>query len=97
MATGSMKLRRSDAALASGAVGGALARCLSLDLEVGRADDRIHALAGVRRDTGQKVAIPRVGRNLGQALASLDELVDGADFVLGHNLSDFYLCNGTAN
>ena len=54
-------------------------------------------MAGVRPDTGQKVAIPRVGRNLGQALASLDELADGADFVLGHNLIDFYLCNGAAN
>ena len=93
MATGSMKLRRSDAALASGAVGG----CLSLDLEVGRADDRIHAFAGVRPDTGQKVTIPRVGRNLGQALASLDELANAADFVLGRNLIDFYLCNGAAN
>ena len=38
--------------------------CVSLDLEVGRNDDRIHALAGVRSDTGQSVAIPRIGRNL---------------------------------
>ncbi len=66
-------------------------RCLSLDLEVGRADNRIHALAGVRPDTGQKLAIPRVGRNLARALARLDELSDGADFVLGHNLIDFDL------
>ena len=91
MATGSMKPRGSDAAPAWGGVDGALARCLSLDLEVGKADNRIHALAGVRPDTGQKVAIPRVGRNLAQALARLDELSDGADFVLGHNLIDFDL------
>ena len=40
-------------AVASGLDGyhDALTRCLSLDLEVGRADDRIHALAGVRPDT----------------------------------------------
>ena len=69
----------------------ALTRCLSLDLEVGRADDRIHAIAGVRPDTGQTVAIPRVGRNPAPALARLDELSDGADFLLGHNLIDFDL------
>ena len=62
-----------------------LTRCLSLDLEVGRADDRIHALAGVRPDTGQ------VGRNVAQAQALLEELSDGADFLLGHNLIDFDL------
>jgi ATP-dependent DNA helicase RecQ len=63
-----------------------LARCLSLDLEVGRADERIHALAGVRPDTGQSLVIPRVGNNLAPALARLDDLANGADFVLGHNL-----------
>ena len=68
-----------------------LARCLSLDLEVGRADERIHALAGVRPDTGQSVVIPRVGNNLAPALARLDELADGADFVLGHNVIAFDL------
>ena len=68
-----------------------LTRCLSLDLEVGRADDRIHALAGVRPDTGQSVAVPKIGQHLGQALASLDELAEGADFLLGHNLIDFDL------
>ena len=67
----------------------ALTLCLSLDLEVGRADDRIHALAGVRPDTGQTVAVPRAGRNPAQALARLDELAEGADFLLGHNLIDF--------
>ena len=91
MATGSVKPRQSDSAPAPNSVENDLTRCLSLDLEVGRADKRIHALAGVRPDTGQKVAIPRVGRSLGQALARLDELADGADFVLGHNLIDFDL------
>ena len=69
----------------------ALGRCLSLDLEVGKADNRIHALAGVRPDTGQSMIVPRVGPNLGRALAGLDELADGADFLLGHNLIDFDL------
>ena len=91
MATGSVKPRRIDSAPAPNSVESALTRCLSLDLEVGRADNRIHALAGVRPDTGQRVSIPRVGRNLGRALARLDELSDGADFVLGHNLIDFDL------
>ena len=63
-----------------------LARCLSLDLEVGRADERIHALAGVRPDTGESLVIPRVGNNLAPALARLDDLANGADFVLGHNV-----------
>ena len=71
--------------------GNVLDRCLSLDLEVGRADERIHALAGVRPDTGQTVVIPRVGDNLAQALARLDELANGADFLLGHNLIAFDL------
>ena len=68
-----------------------MTRCLSLDLEVGRSDDRIHALAGVRPDTGQSVAVPKIGLHLDQALARLDELADGADFLLGHNLIDFDL------
>ena len=91
MATGSVKPRRSDADPASCGAAGALTRCLSLALEVGKADNRIHAVAGVRPDTGQKVAIPRVGRGLARALARLDELAHGADFVLGHNLIDFDL------
>ena len=80
-------------AVASGLDGyrDALTRCLSVDLEVGRADDRIHAIAGVRPDTGQTVAVPGVGRNVAQALALLEELSDGADFLLGHNLIDFDL------
>ena len=71
--------------------GNVLDRCLSLDLEVGRAYERIHALAGVRPDTGQTVVIPRVGDNLAEALARLDELANGADFLLGHNLIAFDL------
>ena len=68
-----------------------LYRCLSLDLEVGVRDRRIHALAGVRRDTGQALTFPVVGDGLAAALAKLDDLADGADFLLGHNLIEFDL------
>ena len=91
MATGDLKSQQGRAASMPEPEGDALARCLSLDLEVGRTDDRIHALAGVRPDTGESAAIPKIGRNLGQALARLDELAEGADFLLGHNLIDFDL------
>ena len=63
--------------------------CLSLDLEVGKKDSRIHALAGVRADTGQRFVFS--GGNLAAALAELDNFADGASFVLGHNLIAFDL------
>ncbi len=68
-----------------------LTRCLSLDLEVGVKDRRIHALAGVRADTGQSLTFSVAGGRLASALAKLDDLAEGADFVLGHNLIDFDL------
>ena len=70
---------------------GAPFRCLSLDLEVSRSNGSINQLAGVRLDTGQSAFVQRVGRSLNRALARLDELADGAEFVLGHNLIDFDL------
>ena len=91
MGTGDLKSQQGSAASTPEPDGDALARCLSLDLEVGRADNRIHALAGVRPDTGESAAIPKIGRYLGQALARLDALSEGADFLLGHNLIDFDL------
>ena len=66
---------------------GSSLRCLSLDLEVGVKDKRIHAFAAVRSDTGQSVVIRKVTRGgLPDALARLDDLASGADFLLGHNL-----------
>ena len=64
---------------------------LSLDLEVGVTDRRIHAFAAIRSNTGQplKLRPPRSG--LDAALAELDNFADGVDFVLGHNLIDFDL------
>ena len=63
--------------------------CLSLDLEVGKKDERIHAFAAVRADTGQCLVF-RGGSSTAQ-LARLDDLADGADFLLGHNLIRFDL------
>ena len=64
-------------------------RCLSLDLEVGKEDGRIHAFGAVRADTGRRLV--HSGGGLPAALAKLDELADGASFVLGHNLIAFDL------
>ena len=64
-------------------------RCLSLDLEVGRQDGRIGAIGAVRADTSERLM--HSGGGLAEALLKLDELADGASFVLGHNLIAFDL------
>jgi len=64
-------------------------RCLSLDLEVGKEGSHIRALAAVRPDTGRKLV--HAGRGMAKALARLDDVADGASFVLGHNLIAFDL------
>ena len=64
--------------------------CLSLDLEVGRNDRRIHAFAAVRPDTGQRLVFNGRG-DLPTALARMDDLARGAEFLLGHNLLRFDL------
>ncbi len=68
-----------------------LSRCLSLDLEVGLKDRRIRAFAGVRPDTGQTLVFPTARDGLATALAKLDDLAKGVDFLLGHNLIAFDL------
>ena len=68
--------------------------CLSLDLEVGTQDARIHAFGAVRPDTDQRLVFG--GGNLTTALAQLDQLAQGADFLLGHNLITFDLPHLTA-
>ena len=65
--------------------------CLSLDLEVSVRDAQIRAFAGLRPDTGRSLIFPSAGDSLPNALAKLDYLSDGADFLLGHNLIDFDL------
>ncbi len=68
-----------------------LKSCLSLDLEVGVKDRQIRALAGVRLDTGRSVVHPSGRDGLSASLARLDELSEGARFILGHNLIQFDL------
>ncbi|MDE0388707.1 MAG: hypothetical protein OXI75_08410, partial [Rhodospirillales bacterium] len=62
-------------------------RCLSLDLEVGKEDGRIHAFGAVRGDTGHWYQ----GGGSAAELARLDALADGVSFILGHNLIEFDL------
>ena len=69
----------------------ALARCISIDLEVSKKTNVVHALAGVRADTGQSVARSDLDRDLHAVLAEPDELAERAEFVLGHNLIKFDL------
>ena len=64
---------------------------LSLDLEVGVEDRRIHGFAAVRPDTVQSLLFPAGSSSLAAALAKLDDFADAADFVLGHNLINFDL------
>ena len=68
-----------------------MSRCLSLDLEVSKGTEFIHAFAGVRPDTRESVVFAGPRRNLNQALAELDDLAEGVDFLLGHNLIKFDL------
>ena len=63
--------------------------CLSLDLEVGKNDGRIHAFAAVQPDSKRRFVFS--GGELAKALAKLDALAKGADFLLGHNLIEFDL------
>jgi ATP-dependent DNA helicase RecQ len=65
-------------------------RCLSIDLEVGLRDSRIHSFAAVRGDQPQTTLHFKQG-NLVAALEKLDALADGASFLLGHNLIAFDL------
>ena len=64
-------------------------RCVSIDLEVGIKDHRIHQFAAVRGDTDATLTYR--GGDLQAALAGLDTLADAAAFLLGHNLIAFDL------
>ena len=56
---------------------------------LGRQHGRIGAFGAVRADTGERLV--HSGAVLAEALLKLDELADGASFVLGHNLIGFDL------
>ncbi|HEX7185833.1 MAG TPA: RecQ family ATP-dependent DNA helicase [Thermoanaerobaculia bacterium] len=59
-----------------------LERCLLLDLETGE-DDQVLKIGAVFRD---RTFERQGGFPLPEALAELDEMAAGADFILGHNL-----------
>src|SRR3990172_7774451 len=63
-------------------------RCVSIDLEVGPTDSRIHRFAAVRGDTGEAIHFAK-GQDLAKALSKLDDFAEGAAFLLGHNLIAF--------
>ena len=62
---------------------------MSIDLEVSTQTGRILAFAGERPDTDRSVVFPQQGGTLDRALADLDDLAEGARFLLGHNLIEF--------
>lgn len=64
-------------------------RCVSLDLEVGIHDSRIHQFAAVQGDTGKALVHQR--GDLAPALEKLDAFAQAAAFLLGHNLIAFDL------
>ncbi len=69
-------------------------RCISIDLEVGKNDSRIHQFAAVRGDTGESFIFKQ--GQLAKALEELDEFAEGVAFVLGHNLVAFDAVHLTA-
>ena len=62
-------------------------RCISIDLEVGKKDSRIHQFAAVRGDSGESFVFKQ--GQLEKALIELDLFAEGAVFLLGHNLVAF--------
>ena len=64
---------------------------LSLDLEVGKRDERIRAFAAVRSDTDTDRSFNFPPGALAAALVELDAFAEGADYLLGHNLIAFDL------
>ncbi len=64
-------------------------RCISIDLEVGKNDGRIHAIGAIRADSDRRYL--HSGRVTKREYAALDRLADGAEFVLGHNIIEFDL------
>ena len=64
-------------------------RCLSIDLEVGKQDERIHSFAAIRADTNESMVFQK--GDLKTALVKLDTFAAPVSFLLGHNLIDFDL------
>ena len=62
-------------------------KCLSIDLEVGKKDSRIHQFAAIRGDTDNAFVYNK--GDLNKALEKLDVFAEGALFLLGHNIVAF--------
>ncbi len=63
-------------------------KCLSIDLEIHAASNRLLQFAGVRGDQSSS-CLHQDKSSVEQALGDLDKLAEGCDFVLGHNLIAF--------
>ena len=61
--------------------------CVSIDLEVGKKDGRIHKIGAVRSKSGSSLK----GGGSANDVKELDVFASGADFVLGHNVIAFDL------
>ncbi len=67
-------------------------RCISIDLEVGKRDARIFALAAADEKTGAALTFPKEGlrtAGLAAALTQLDKFAQDGDCLVGHNLVGF--------
>ena len=62
-------------------------RCVSIDLEVDPKTNRILSFAGVRNGFDRAFVYRR--GDLAEALQSLDQFAETAEFVLAHNLINF--------
>ena len=66
-------------------------RYLAIDLEVGKRNERIYALAAVDSEARSFVRTKLRQRELGDALHELDDFAEPAEVILGHNLIHFDL------
>ena len=66
-------------------------RCIAIDLEVGKADAKIHQIGAARVDSKYAAysEFAHVKGPLGPALRELDGFCSGAEFALGHNFIVF--------
>src|SRR3990172_3116227 len=58
--------------------------CLSIDLEVGIKDSRIHQFSAIRGNNYQCFSYSE--GSLNTALTKLDQFAEGLSFLLGHNI-----------
>ena len=70
-----------------------LQSCVTFDLEVGKKDNRIHLLGAVRLQNGEERihAHDNKGAFSPEAAQAIEHFVEGAEFLLGHNIIHFDL------